>query len=76
MPPGLDIDEKRNLNGTMAAYSEHIVVSTGQADWKSRIEDEKESGPWGEVVSNMKGLLGPKGRLHDVSRHLSVPFTG
>lgn len=67
MPPDLDIEMEKKLNGTMPAHSEHVLISTGQADWKSRIEDEKDTAPWGEVISNMKDLLGPKGRLHDVS---------
>lgn len=66
MPPDLDIETEKKLNGTMPAYSEHVMISTGQADWKSRIEDEMDTAPWGEVVSTMKSLLGPKGRLHDV----------
>lgn len=75
MPPDLDIDIEKKLNGTMATYSEHVIVFTGQADWKSRIEDEKDTAPWGEVVSSMKSLLGPKGRLHDVSQLWLMFFT-
>lgn len=67
MPPDLDIETDRKLNGTMPAHSEHVIICTGQADWKSRIEDEKDTAPWGEVVSSIKSLLGPKGRMHDVS---------
>lgn len=67
MPPDLDIDVSKTLDGSIAAYSEHIIISTGQADWKSKIEDEKEMAPWGNVVSSMKTMLGPKGRYHDVS---------
>lgn len=66
MPSDLDIEMERKLEGTAPAHSEHVIISTGQADWKSRIEDEQDSGPWGEVVSTAKALLGPKGRLHDV----------
>lgn len=68
MPPDLDIETSKDLNGTMAAYSEQIVISTSQADWKSRIEDEKDTAPWGSVVSEIKTMLGPKGRYHDVRR--------
>lgn len=67
MPPDLDIEMEKKLNGTMPAHSEHVIIFTGQADWKSRIEDEKDTAPWGDVVSTTKDLLGPKGRLHDVS---------
>lgn len=72
MPPDLDIETERKLNGTMPAHSEHVIICTGQADWKSRIEDEKDTAPWGEVVSSIKTLLGPKGRLHDVGWLCSV----
>ena len=65
--PELDIDRQKDLNGTMAAYSEQIIVSTGQSDWKSKIEDEKETSSWGAAVAQIKELLGPKGRYHDVS---------
>lgn len=74
MPPDLDIDMEKKLNGSIAAYSEHVIVSTGQADWKSRIEDEKDTAPWGEIVASTRTLLGPKGRLHDVSSYQSFLF--
>lgn len=66
MPPDLDIEQTKDLNGTIAAYSDQILISTGQADWKSKIEDEKDTAPWGSVVAQVKELLGPKGRFHDV----------
>lgn len=67
MPPDLDIDRTKDLNGLIAAYSQHVIVSTGQADWKSKIEDEKDTAPWGTIVAQSKAMLGPKGRFHDVS---------
>lgn len=72
MPPNLEIDHKTNLNGAMAVYNQHILVSTGQSDWKSRIEDEADTGPWGSVVSNLKRMLGPKGEYYSVSIGLSL----
>ena len=66
MPPDLDIERSKDLNGTMAAYSQQILVSTGQLAWKSKIEDEKDTAPWGSAVAQIKELLGPKGRFHDV----------
>lgn len=72
MPPDLDIDTTKTLDGTMAAYSEQILISTGQADWQSKIEDEKDTAPWGNVVSEIKDMLGPKGRFHDVGRSLDT----
>lgn len=67
-PTNLDIETSKDLYGTMAAYNDQIVVSTGQADWKSRIEDDKDSAPWGSLVARLKQLLGRKGPLHDVRR--------
>jgi len=75
MPSNLDIETSKDLNGTMAAYSEQIIISTGQADWKSKIEDERDTAPWGNVVSEIKTMLGPRGRYHDVGRNLSSGCT-
>ena len=66
MPPDLDIDTRPDLYGTMAAYSDHVLISTGQSDWKSKIEDERTTASWGELIGNVKDLLGPKGKLHNV----------
>jgi hypothetical protein len=55
----------------MAAYSEHVVISTGKNDWKSRIEDEyeEESGPgYGRFLHGLKGLIGRGGEYHDVGK--------
>ncbi|KAK5071625.1 Altered inheritance of mitochondria protein 32 [Lithohypha guttulata] len=56
----------------MAAYSQQILVSTGLADWKSKIEDEKDTAPWGGVVAQIKEMLGPKGRFHNPYRNVIV----
>lgn len=72
MPQDLDIDSRADLYGTMAAYSDHILISTGQSDWKSKIEDEKTTAPWGQLIGNVKDLLGPKGSLHDVGLYRVV----
>ena len=48
----------------MAPYSQHIVISTGKLDWKSKIEDEEGL----NLARDLKTLLGPKGRFHDVCR--------
>ena len=66
MPPDLDIDMDKKLNGTTATYSQQILISTGQSDWKSRIEAEENTAPWGSVVAKIKRMLAPKGRYHDV----------
>ena len=51
------------LNGSMAAYAEQILISTGREDWKSKIEDEDE----GVLVRQLKGFLGRNGKYSDVS---------
>lgn len=66
MPSGLDIEREQNLSGSMAAYAEQVLISTGKSDWKSRIEEEE--GVHGDVVRGLKGLLGPRGKLSDVGR--------
>ncbi|KAI5357991.1 Putative thioredoxin-like ferredoxin, Thioredoxin-like superfamily [Septoria linicola] len=43
-PPDLDIERETNLNGSMAAYAEQILLCSGKADWKSKIEDEEDAG--------------------------------
>ncbi|KAJ9604791.1 hypothetical protein H2200_010906 [Cladophialophora chaetospira] len=66
--PELDqeIDHEKTLNGTMSAHSQHLIISTGQNDWRSRIEDERENGTsWGSVVGDLKALLGRSGELHN-----------
>lgn len=64
-PEGLDIDHKQPLNGTMAAYSEHVVISTGRIDWAGRIEDEVDEGQV-VLVRELKRLLGQHGKYSDV----------
>ena len=66
MPAGLDIEREQSLSGTMAAYAEQILISTGKSDWKSRIEDEE--GVHGDAVRGLKGLLGPKGKFSVVGQ--------
>lgn len=66
MPTGLDIEREQSLNGSMAAYAEQILISTGRSDWKSRIEEDE--GVHGDIVRGLKGLLGPKGKYSDVGR--------
>jgi hypothetical protein len=66
MPPGLDIDRSQNLNGTMAPYAQHLIVSTGKSDWTSKIEDEKDTAVWGEFTADIKSILGRGGEFHDV----------
>ncbi|KAF2207784.1 hypothetical protein CERZMDRAFT_50483 [Cercospora zeae-maydis SCOH1-5] len=42
-PPGLDIERETDLNGSMAAYAEQILLCTGKEDWKSKTEDEEDA---------------------------------
>ena len=64
-PADLDIDCEQSLNGTMAAYSEQVLVCTGRGDWKSKIEDEE--GEHGEFVRQLRALLSRGGKFCDVS---------
>ena len=61
-PTDLDINYKLPLAGTKPPYAQHIVVCTGHEDWSSRIEDD--AGP--NLAKELKALLGPKGRFHNV----------
>lgn len=72
MPEGLEIDHKKQLNGTMPPYAQHVVIRTGRTDWSSKIEEEghtlgKEIGG-GNLAASLKGLVGKGGKYHDVSR--------
>ena len=71
MPDGLDIDHSSNLSGTMAPYSSHVLVHTGQRDWKSKIEDEHSTGTWGPFLARLKKEFGRGGQYHDVGASLS-----
>lgn len=62
-PPGLDIEREQSLNGSMAAYAEQVLVSTGRSDWVSRIEEDADA----HFIRQMKGFIGPKGKYSDVS---------
>lgn len=62
MPEGLDIEREQSLSGTMASYAEQVLISTGQPDWKSKIEDEDSA----VFLRGLKSLLGPKGKYSDV----------
>jgi hypothetical protein len=52
----------------MASYAEHVLISTGRDDWKSKIEDEDE----GVLVRKMKKLLLKNGKYSDVSETRSA----
>lgn len=42
-PAGLDIERETDLNGSMAAYAEQLLLCTGKEDWKSKTEDEEDA---------------------------------
>lgn len=68
-PSDLDIDRTTPLNGTAPAYSQHLLLSTGHADWPSRIEDDTTDA----AVSGFRTLLGRTGKYFDVSFSSSPP---
>ncbi|KAF7586388.1 hypothetical protein BBP40_008954 [Aspergillus hancockii] len=72
MPEGLPIDYDQPLNGTMAAYAQQVLISTGQRDWTSRIEDDGKSHAWGHLARGLKRLLGRGGRYADPFNNILV----
>lgn len=68
-PQGLDIDRESKLNGTMPAYAEQVIISTGRSDWKSRIQEDEDS----VLVNQMAKLTGPKGKFSDVCDYHKDP---
>ena len=73
-PAGLDIDHKTPIANNVAAYSSHLVVSTGQADWPSRIEDSAASSelPWAKLTSDLKSAFGRHGRYHSATENTLI----
>lgn len=63
MPEGLEIDHKKNLNGSMAAYAEQVLNCTGKDDWTSRIEEENSGD---NLAADIKELIGRGGVYSDV----------
>ena len=66
MPIGLDIDYKKPLQGTMPHYTQHIAIRTGQDNWTSRIENGGIGEKKINLARELKELVGPKGKYHDV----------
>jgi hypothetical protein len=68
-PPDLDIDRVRPLNNTMAPYTQHLAICTGQRDWTSRIEDDGADTGWGELGRGVKRMMSARegGEFVDVS---------
>ncbi|KAF2084388.1 hypothetical protein K490DRAFT_49284 [Saccharata proteae CBS 121410] len=65
---GNKIDREANLYGSMAAYAEQILISTGKDDWKSRIEEDED----GEMVRQVKKVLGRDGPLEDPFHNVMI----
>lgn len=63
MPEGLEIDHKKNLNGTMPVYAEQVLICTGKDDWTSRIEEENSGD---NLAADIKELIGRGGVYSDV----------
>ncbi|ETN36615.1 uncharacterized protein HMPREF1541_08893 [Cyphellophora europaea CBS 101466] len=75
MPSGLDIDHKTPITNNIAPYTSHLLVSTGQSDWASRIEDEStppHSQPWGNLVGALKAAFGRNGQYHSRTSNVLV----
>lgn len=71
MPGGLDIEREANISGSMAAYAEQVLISTGRTDWTSKIESEEQ----GVLVRQLKKFLGRGGKYSDVRARLSLCCT-
>ncbi len=66
MPPDLDIDREKPLDGTMVTYAEQVVIHTGRSDWASRIEDDENL----PIVRKLKEELGRNGEYSNVRLQL------
>ena len=62
MPPDLDIEREQNINGSMAAYAEQVLISTGKADWMSKTEEDETS----VLLRQLRDLLVRDGKYSDV----------
>ncbi|KAF2168157.1 hypothetical protein M409DRAFT_65660 [Zasmidium cellare ATCC 36951] len=67
-PSGLDIEREQNINGSMAAYAEQVLISTGRDDWKSRTEDEEDA----VLVNQLKKNLTRGGKFVDPYHNILI----
>ncbi|KAM5452070.1 Altered inheritance of mitochondria protein 32 [Microsporum audouinii] len=72
MPTGLEIDYDQDLNGTMAPYAQQVLISTGQRDWRSRIEDDGLDQSWGILGSRLKKLVFRTGKFADPYNNIVI----
>jgi hypothetical protein len=63
LPKGFEIDHSKKLNGTMAAFSEQVLICTGKDDWESNIVDENAGD---NLAADIKELVGRGGIYADV----------
>lgn len=68
-PPGLDIERETDLNGSMAAYAEQILLCTGKEDWKSKTEDEEDA----VLLRQLRQFLVRGGKYVDVRGWSRIP---
>ncbi|KAK2764859.1 hypothetical protein FQN54_008556 [Arachnomyces sp. PD_36] len=71
-PQDLDIDYEQKLNGTMAGYSQQVLIATGQPDWRSRIEEDGVDEGWGMLGRGLKGLIGRGGKYSDPYNNILI----
>jgi hypothetical protein len=71
-PAGLYIDREKSLNGSIAPYAQHVVISTGKSDWTSRIENDGQGIPWGDFGRQLKAMLGRGGKYSDVRGYVPL----
>ncbi|CAK4034707.1 Hypothetical predicted protein [Lecanosticta acicola] len=67
-PAGLDIERESNINGSMAAYGEQVLISTGRDDWKSKIEEEEDA----VLVRQLKKFLLRNGKYADPYHNVMI----
>ncbi|KAK2749426.1 Altered inheritance of mitochondria protein 32 [Myotisia sp. PD_48] len=72
MPSGIEIDHSQPLNGSMASYAQQVLISTGQRDWLSRIEDDGMDKGWGTLARQLKKLLGRNGKFSDPYNNIMI----
>jgi len=63
MPPGLEIDRKTPLRGTLGPFAQQVLICTGKGDWGSKIEEE-DGGD--NLAADLRELLGRGGVFADV----------
>ncbi|KAI9762876.1 MAG: hypothetical protein M4579_000229 [Chaenotheca gracillima] len=68
MPSGLDIDYGKPLNGSMASYTQQLLLCTGKDDWPSKIETEEGV----NAAQGLGQLLGRGGKFSNPFHRVAV----